>query len=199
MFSIDGPCFLLSSDEQKERFLFSGHVRELRHGKIVVQFDDAIATKPGDQLVLLAESRQSFLQQSFTVACVRSDAVIELIPVGSPAPAGRRRSYRVRVAGCDLFASVDDQANCRVVDVSPEGLAVISGDLLIGQIVKISIEHEGIIVKGKMSVQTRHELARGRLRFGLRAVDPKSGIGLNLQKLAMLFQRGQLKRLAGAA
>jgi PilZ domain len=224
MFTLNGPCFLLVPNDQNHRLLVPGKVWEILDGQIIAQFDDCIAINPGDNAIVLAEWKQKFFQQSVTISrvwvappsdetlaaspmdfptCVAGAnaamPIIEFLPVGQPISAEQRGSYRVSVAACDFYAVVAKHVKCQVVDVSPEGVAVLCDHLTIGQRVNVSFERGGIRLEGQMTVQTCKETRSGRLRFGLHAPDLKAPIRSKLQKLTMLMQREQLKRLAGAA
>jgi hypothetical protein len=128
-----------------------------------------------------------------------ASTIIRFTRIGEPISAESRGSYRVSIAAQELYAQVDNQ-RAHVVDVSPEGCAVICAKpLTVGELVEVSLSFGEVQLAGSMKVQTVKELRNGTQRFGLFAPDKKSKIRGSLQKLSALMQRLQLQRFAGAA
>ncbi|HEY1629553.1 MAG TPA: PilZ domain-containing protein, partial [Tepidisphaeraceae bacterium] len=169
--------------------------------------EEPIALADGTNTSVFAEWLGRFFQQGIQIiadnvvagAAPVATTMIRFTRVGEPVSAESRGSYRVGVAAQQVYALVDEQ-RCQVVDLSPEGCAVISvKPLTVGGMVDVSLTFEGVEVAGPMKVQTVKILRNGSQRFGLFATDKKSKTRASLQKLSSLMQRMQLKRFAGAA
>jgi hypothetical protein len=201
------PCLILIPNEQNTRVLIPGKVLELKGSDVMVELDESVSLKGGTHTSVFAEWLGRFFQQGITISAddVITSAesavstIIRFKRVGEPISAESRGSYRVGVAAQELYALVDEQ-RCHVVDISPEGCAVICAQpLTVGDVVNVSLSCEGVQIVGTMKVQTVKELRNGTLRFGLFAPDKKSKTRSSLQKLSALMQRMQLQRFAGAA
>jgi hypothetical protein len=203
MLSINCECFLLIPNEQNERLLLPGKVVQLNDANAIVKFDQPITLKAGDESTIFAQWRDKFLQQGVKIqtAAMNDDpSTIELSRVGEPVSAEGRGSYRVSVAIAMIYGTVDGQKHCHVVDISPEGCAVVcTQPLIIGQTVPVQFEYQNVVVEGLLKVQTLKNLSSGKMRFGLLANEKNSPARKALQKLTVLMQRLQLQRLAGAA
>jgi hypothetical protein len=205
MLSLNRSCFLLVPNKRNKRVLLPGVVHELDGTRAIVRFEEPIHLELGQQATIFAEVRGKFFQQGITVEVLHNGAdaaapLVELTVVGEPVSAESRGSYRVGVAATDLYAQVGRLSACHVVDVSPEGCAVICPRaLMIGTVVEVHFEFEGHVASGDMRVQTAKELKNGDLRFGLFAFEKRSALRASLQKISAALQRAQLRRLAGAA
>ena len=208
MLSVGLSCLILLPNEQNKRLLIPGKVLELQGDDAIVELEEPLGLEVGCETSAFAEWRGKFFQQGITIAPMivaegaapASPNIVRFTRVGEAVSAESRGSYRVSVATCELFAHVGDQTRCHVVDISPEGCAVIcSQPLTVGQTVEVGFSFDGMTVGGEMKVQTVKELRNGKLRFGLFAHDKKSTSRKALQNLSIIMQRLQLKRLAGAA
>jgi hypothetical protein len=201
------PCLILIPNQQNKRLLVPGKVLELRGGEVTVELDEPICLLGGTQSNVFAEWLGRFFQQGITIVAedviniaeTAASTIIRFTRIGEPVSAESRGSYRVSIAAQEIEAQVDEQ-RCHVVDLSPEGCAVICRQsLTIGDAVDVSFSHEGIEVAGTMKVQTIKQLRNGTQRFGLFVSDKKSKIRTALQKLTVIMQRQQLQHFAGAA
>ena len=99
------------------------------------------------------------------------------------------------------LVGLEDEASCELEDISATGCSVLAiGQYQLGQSLKISLEHEGQTVVGKVIVRGIRPGRDGTTRYGLSVVsDRKSRHSLDkmLRKMTMALERSQLKRLAG--
>lgn len=123
-------------------------------------------------------------------------------PVGDAISAENRQHYRVSAISADLEASIGDEGQLRVQDLSSTGFAVLAGGgYQIGQTVNVTIARGDDRCHGIASVQSIRELGPGRIRYGMRAIeeDPHTGQFLQvLQRISLAVQREQLQRSGGA-
>ena len=201
------PCLILVPNEKNNRVLIPGKVLELKGGEVTVELEEPVSLKGGAHTSVFAEWLGRFFQQGITIAAddvttsseSAATTIIRFTRVGEPISAESRGSYRVSIAAQELYAQVDEQ-RAHVVDVSPEGCAVIcAAPLVVGEMVEVSLAFADVQIAGSMKVQTVKQLRNGTQRFGLFAPDKKSKTRLSLQKLSALMQRLQLQRFAGAA
>ncbi len=123
-------------------------------------------------------------------------------PVGDAISAESRQNYRVSTISADLEATVGEEQNLQVQDLSSTGFAVLATEeYQLGQTMEVSIAHADEQCHGIAAVQSVREFAPGRIRYGLRAIeeDPHTGEFLQvLQRISLAVQREQLQR-SGAA
>lgn len=201
MLSLIQPVFLAIPNPQNQRILHEGKVLELDGRRVVIEFAD-LATPPQGEVLLFADVRGKFHQQGATVTVVRQTAPlqIEFHTVGDPVSAESRGSHRTSVIAMNIPVRIDKIAGCLLADVSPEGVGVICPkSLTIGTTVHVSLQCQGIAIDCPLRVQTVKILPSGKLRFGLYLAEKRSPARVQLQNLAGLMQRLQLKRLSGAA
>ena len=124
-------------------------------------------------------------------------------PIGDAISAESRQTYRVSTISADLEATVGEEENLQVQDLSSTGFAVVASmEYQIGQTIEVSIAHGEDHCHGIASVQSVRSLGVDRIRYGLRAIeeDPHTGEFLQvLQRISLAVQREQLKRSGGAA
>jgi hypothetical protein len=217
MFSLGVPVFAWAPGRSKQRVLNPGKVVEIAEGGQVVtaKFEDELNLDPEESVQLFVEFRGKFFQQGATTigkpntecppdACASRETqpnTFDFRRVGEPVSAESRCSYRVSVVSAGIEAVIGPKkSRCPVVDVSPEGFAVIlPAAPTIGTNLPVNWSVDGTTVDGTARVQTIKQLKNGTFRVGLLMPEKKSPARRALEKLSITLQRMQLKRLAGAA
>ena len=203
MLATNAAAFLAVPNEQNSRVLIEAKVILLDGTRCVLQFEQLPAVTAETDVTLYAEIRGKFFQQAAritTIPTVESPTQVEFVTVGDPVSAEQRGSFRTTTVMLGLPVAIDKIVGCFLADVSPEGVGVITPKpLVIGTMVDVSVEVDGMKIEGKMKVQSAKILPSGKMRFGLFVVDKRSDARRTLQKIAGHAQRMQLKRLSGAA
>jgi hypothetical protein len=195
--------FLLVSNDSKNPKLAAGKVIESSSTAFAIELDDSSNLQPGLETLAYCDVRGKFFQQGVTLTEVRallSTPTYVFVRVGEPVSAEQRQTFRVSVALSNVIAQVGERKQCQVVDVSPEGIAVITSQgFSIGTTVKIALAHEDNKIAADARIQTIKVLPTGKVRYGLLVPNTNPIARKALLKMSMGFQRTQLKRLAGAA
>src|SRR3954451_15806473 len=134
MLSTQSALYLLVPNESNERVLHPGKVLAVQSsGVLIIGFQQAIAPAVGSDVNVFFEDNGKFLQQSGSIIATNDSASpdgfaqsIAFRCVGTPVSAESRGSYRVSAAGLNATARIEKERNCSLVDVSPEGLGVIT-------------------------------------------------------------------------
>lgn len=159
-----------------------------------------------DQEVLMYfNGKGEFMQQVGCVVEVEAQefegpeaTVFTLDPVGDPISAESRQFYRVSTISADLRASLGEEHDLDVQDLSATGFAVIAaGAYSLGETLPVQIAHAGVQCHGTSAIQSIREFEPGRIRYGMRALedDPHTGEFLHtLQGISLAVQREQLQR-----
>lgn len=111
--------------------------------------------------------------------------------------AEQRGTFRVSVADQGMKAIIDAQPDCRPLDISAEGLGVITTrPLKVGQPVSVNIVFDGRRIDGLMIVRAVRERKDKKFRCGLQAPSKNKELLKSLQAITMTVQRELLSRLA---
>jgi hypothetical protein len=215
MFSTGSKVHLWNPNKSKQRVLVEGRVESIIEAGavLVVRFDEPAHLEPGASVQLYAEFRNKFHQQGASVRTIvpKEDGTpddsdtpaIELVRIGEPVSAESRGSYRVATTVSDIFSTIGYDPKTKkqqVVDVSPEGFAVLMPMApTTGATLGFRWEYAGFVVEGEGRVQTIKPTKGGAFRVGLMVTDKKSPARKSLEKLAIVLQREQLKRMGRAA
>jgi hypothetical protein len=203
MLEAGNPMFLLIPSPSNERVLHPGSVIESDRASFVARFEDGIAPVIGADLNAFCEVRGQLFQQGATVIEFREQGdcpVIAFKRSGEPVSAENRQTYRVSISTSNITAKVDKERSCLVVDVSPEGFAVIAAKkYTLGSLVECSFSYEETTVTATARVQAMQVKKDGKLRYGL--LVPRSNVVArkSLQQISAAAQRVQLRRRRGAA
>ena len=195
--------FLLVPKASGKPVLVPGKVIESKTATFTIQFEEAPKVQVGLETQAYCDVRGKFFQQNATLTEIKTDSAAPAFVfarVGEPVSAEQRQTFRVSVALSNIAAEVGPHKKCQVVDLSPEGLAVIaSPGLLPGAGVKVSLAYEQESFVAEARVQTIKVMPTGKVRYGLLVPNVNASARKTLLKMSMSFQRTQLKRLAGAA
>jgi len=188
--------------------------------------DDTLPFEPGQSLFVYFERQREFMQQPATVVAIEvepapeatdaepgatserqahsdSGVTLQLQTHGQAVSAESRQCYRASTAVSKRTATLDDESDCLLLDVSMTGFAVRSRTARqVGDIVKTVLHENGRTWSGHACIQSVREIIPGQWRYGLHCADSKATEGdlhKGLQSINLAVQREQLKRLSGAA
>jgi hypothetical protein len=210
MITIQTPVYLLVPNESNERVLHPGRVLDTSAGDvIVIGFAQKIAPPAGSDVNLFFEHRGKFFQQTGTITAARTGAdesdasVAQSIAfrcVGEPVSAESRGSYRVSLVDFAVTARVENDRKCPLVDISPEGLGLITKkNHRLGTAVRVTLAYEDEQLEGHARVQTVRPLKDGTFRCGLLVPSTEEEMRRSLRKMTAIAQRQQLKTLRQSA
>lgn len=185
------------------RILHPGKVVECAGDGVVAQFEETLDVGAGADVNLYCEVDGRFWQRGAAVVEVlRADSgsVLSLRFTSQMVSAESRGSHRVSLAATPLPATVDGRTDCAVVDVSPEGFAVItSGQLRQGAMVDVTFTYRGITVAGRARIQAVRQRPDGKHRYGFLTLDNDRDVRRSLERITAMVQREQLQRMARTA
>lgn len=199
--------FILLPGNKKERILHEGTVTECGVDTFVAEFSEPLIIEVGTGVLAHAEAGRKFMQQGATAQVIFSSSPKTIIAFqrnGQPIAADSRQSYRVSLAAQQLPARVNDDDQCKLLDVSATGFGVSSKSMwLVGEIVQATVGYNGMTCSGEARVQSMREFGPGSYRYGLHAIEAKRGrtksdLQLGLMKISLEVQRDQLRRMARA-
>lgn len=208
MITVQTPIYLLVPNESNERILHPGKVLAVEQGELIrIGFDQRVAPPAGSDVNLFFDSNGRFFQQNGTVIATDDSGnvapaaqSITFRSVGTPVSADSRGSYRVSVVDLQVTARIDKERNCSLVDVSPEGLGVITKqNYRLGTAVKILCDYEDQHLEGLARVQTVRQMPSGMHRCGLLVPSTEDGMRRSLRKITAIVQRVQLRNLRRSA
>lgn len=202
----DDKVFYRIPNEQggKKQILHAGVVLSLEEEVCVVQLDEpCAAVEVNLDGFLHFEQKQKFFQQAVRVVSKESDepSVFALKLQGQPVSAESRQCYRVSCLGAGIKATVADEKDCEIVDVSATGLAFYAMSAYeIGRQVRITFFYNGEEYMGQCTIQSMRRVSAKLTRYGVHCGDTKSKTDTLARSLASInqsIQRDQLRRLAG--
>lgn len=207
MFASGKGVFVQIPDGSVQRVLHPATIVAVDSGVLALEFSDPDFLPQAGQAVLVFFDRKGeFTQQAGRIGGVRASeprAVVGVELVGKPVSAESRQSYRISTAVSGLTATVGSIENCRLLDVSATGFAVLTDKpLTIGDIVKAVLSLDGDTFTGEVSVQNAGTFADGLTRYGLYCVsegEPGYDLQSGLLRISVHVQREQLRRYARCA
>ena len=108
----------------------------------------------------------------------------------------QRTTFRVCVAGADLRATVNSEAGCEVLDVSPSGLAVMCAtEYEPGSLLRVILTFGGRQFAGTVMVRSASPWVRDRKRYGCQVALGEHRLMNGLQLITTTVQREQIRRL----
>ena len=197
--------FLRFDSPSRGRLLQSGFVQEIREGGLTFAFETRyLAVETGEQKLVYYNKARDFIQQTVLVEAQSSGGppfLLSVKPIGDAVSAGTREEDRVSTSGAGLTATLEDEDDCLIQDVSLSGLAVVSNRKYhIGRCLEVAIPYADEEYVGQMEVQCAHLLDEGKTRYGLLGVfDTEAGRNLQngLTRMTLEIQQQHLKRISG--
>lgn len=196
------PFFLLIPDSFKERVLLPGKVIRHDGSTLITELEEPMPLEEGAEVVAFATVRNKFMQQGAVVVAQCNPPTVNTLIfklVGDAVSAENRQTFRVSVAGANVKATIGQESDCLLCDVSPEGFAAITrSELKIGASIKVSFTFDGQSVSTLARVQTVRIRADGKYRYGFLIAEKVNPARKSLGVISASIQRQQLKRLAAA-
>lgn len=215
MFLKTGDRIHLKNPEYPDkRVLHSGQTVAIEGDHVEATFETPrFDVAPEAEFIVFYEAKRKFVQQAARIEAVETlenDPALAEAPatgirvrlelVGDTAPADGREHYRVTTLSTAITASFGAESDCKVVDVSSTGFALLSQqECQIGETLPAELRHAGENYSGTVVVQSIQQRRDGT-RYGVRYVKKRDvpcqfEEGLNL--VCMAVQREQLARQGG--
>jgi hypothetical protein len=199
--------FLRFDSPSRGRLLRPGIVQEIREGGLTLAFEARHhAVEIGEQKLVYYNRAREFIQQPVLIEVQSSGGppfVLNVKCIGDAVSVGTREEDRVSISGTGLTATLEDDDDCLIQDVSLSGLAVISNRKYpIGRCLEIATRYADEEFVGQVEVQCAHPLDGGETRYGLLGVfDTAEGRGLQngLTRMTLEIQQQRLKRISGSS
>ena len=119
---------------------------------------------------------------------------VKMEPMGEPVSSESRQFHRVSTVFEELSASFGQCDDCKIVDVSITGFALISPEEFpVGKVVTATARYKDLQPTGSVCIHSVRALRNGHFRYGLHCVE--KSFQEQLQKLSMDVQRQILRRL----
>lgn len=227
--SVGTDLFVQFPSESSQHVLHPGMVRQATSGGFIVQVDEAdLPAEAGQEVLIFFEHQRQFMQQPARIDVVMEsgpdveDENAEAAPpsaqrilsgndepmgpmlgietTGDMVSAESRECYRICTVLADITATVGDETDCPVLDVSATGFAVFATQQhpVAGRL-HIELSFDGHAAAGDVCIQSSRELADGRYRYGLHcATKGDQAFARAMQQISMAVQRAQLRRMSGA-
>ena len=199
--------FLQLPDETEQRILHPTKVTGLQESGVTAFVEDqAITVEAGTEAFIYFERKREFMQQSIRIEAImeaedeESPSIFAFQGTAEPVSAESRQCYRVSLVLADYISDFGDKKRCKVTDVSATGFSCITTESFkMGAVVPATLYLQGQSFEGKTCVQSIKQLDDGTFRYGLHVVKGRDGGTLpnGVQKISMVAQREQLKRLSG--
>lgn len=187
----------VDAESGKRRFLTLFRVEEAADQLLTLRATEHDAATPGQgQTVMLCFHKgASFMRIDARVASFVGGA-IQFALLTEAKACESREAFRVSVEGAGFIATVNDRSKCEIIDVSPDGLGILSKDRRFAdEGVPVELEIDGKTYKGPCVVRNVRQTPLGwRAGLELMKSAKASTLRTGLQKLTMQGQRLRLKR-----
>ena len=189
-----------------ERILYPATIIEVRDDLYIVEFEEPHFRPEVEQNVFIFfEYSRNFYQQLTTILEINEteegNRQIVLRTVGEAVSAEHRQFYRISTVISEIHAKIGSESECRVSDISIEGVSFISKKKYpMGQTLIVSVFSEMTKISGRMCIQNIRELDNDLVRYGLRVIEEQGTMNElenGLREISTHIEREQLNRLAG--
>jgi hypothetical protein len=198
--------FALFSEEVQEREDFGqgqelvrGVVVESAPGMMVAEFPDRVHPSLGSTTHISCHIKNRFVTAPASVAAFLEATPRPLIRFTITAEfesVEQRQMYRVSVAGAGLRATVNDEQNCELLDVSPAGMGVFSKKIYEeGDFLNVIVTYGAKQWAGTVMVRSVSRASRDRCRYGCQVASGQAKLMDGLQHICTAIQREQIRRL----
>lgn len=203
MFAPGTALYLSIPTTSGRRVLHPGRVIARGDESVVAEFEEPMELSTGADVNLYCEVNGRFWQRGAAVVEVLGTEPalqLSLRFTSQAVSAESRGSYRVSLAAAPVPATVQRRSEFLVVDVSPEGFAVVTTcPLAAGTMVDVDFTYRGVKVSGRARVQPVRERRDGTCRYGFLTLDSDRNIRRALEKITAIIQREHLQRLSRSA
>ena len=202
----ENELFLQLSIESDTRVLHPCTLVESDEATFTAEVDDG-ELKLDVGLTLIAffyNRRREFVKQSVCVESLekmdrdehaQAKLRFRLERSGHCRSAEKRECYRVSTATDRYMVEFGERSDCHVVNMSPNGFAVISDEVFEpGDIVRVKTRLDNCSCIGHVRIQNVRVMEDGQFCYGVQCIDRE--LEPSLQKCSMDVQREQLRRLA---
>ena len=207
MLNVDAELFVRIPEQSDQRILHPAKVVAANHPSYTVQFEELnFLLEEGQDIFVFYESKHEFMQQA---ACIEAmletepDPTVKFTLIDKPISAENRQCYRVSTVLADMNATLGDEDDCQLLDVSMTGFSVIAAEQHdVGQTMSVTLRYDGREYTGKARIQSVRQLDDNRIRYGLHnlsAAQDSGDVQKGLREISMAVQRRQLRRLAGTS
>ncbi len=205
MIQAEDGIFIQIPGESEQRVLHPANIVGYQDGVYTIALEeDDITLEVEQDLLIFYERIRDFVQQTAQVEAVLDapdeSQIVGIRPIGDPVSAESRQCYRVSTLIANLSATMGQQENCQLADVSSTGFSIISSESFsIGNQVPVELRYENERFPGIGCIQSIKELGPNRYRYGLHCIETKksgSDLTRGLQHISTAVQRIQLKRRA---
>ncbi len=191
-------------DVTPHRVLHPCTVKEEEGTRWTVETSEVLSSLEVDATLLVYyDERQTFVQQAARVRAIEpadEGLVIELERLGEAVNAEQRQVYRVSCLTVPIVATMNNETDCEVVDISATGFGVhCASRFHTGSAVTAQLHWEGETFRGPVIVVSVRQISDGQHRYGVRCVDSGDGLGTTLRKsltrISLAVQREQMRRI----
>ncbi len=202
----DTGFFVQVPDESSQRILHSAVVQGFVSDTYTADLhEDAAPLESGQDIFVYYESSGKFKCQSARIVRVvdtPSGRTFSFQFAADAVSGEGRRCYRVSTVMAVVTATLGDEENCPVVDVSATGFAVIAAEQYMAtDVIDVAVRFEGETFNGRGRIESAREIRVGRFRYGVQCVDGKvtaETLRKGLQHISATVQRQHLHRLSRA-
>lgn len=198
--------FLHSSSPSRRRLLQLGIVHELRDSGWTLTFENRHrAVETGEEKIVYYYRGRKFVHQLVLIEAQSGDGppfVLTLRPIGDAIAVESRQEDRISTIGTGLTATVEEEGDCLIQDVSLSGLATIATQKYpVGRCLEIAIRYGDAEYVGQAEIRCADPLDGGKTRYGLLGVfDTAEGRDLQngLTRMTLDIQQQRLKSITGS-
>jgi len=199
--------FVQVPDVTPRRVLHPCHVLDAGGRLVTLQSDEPLEhLVVGSTLLIYFEERQLFVQQPARVrelglAPDGGDGdLLRVEFLAAPVNAEQRQIYRVSCSDVQITATMNQEAGCRVVDISATGFGVhCAGRFHVGSAVAAQLHWDGETVCGSVIVVSLRELSKTHQRYGVRSTCGADGrmepLSKSLTRISLAVHREQMRRV----
>lgn len=161
-----------------------------------------VGIKADATLLVYFEQQATFVQQPARVRAVEATddgtgEIVELELLGKPVNAEQRQVYRVSCLESDINATMNNEPDCKIVDISATGFGVhCASRFHIGASVAAQVHWQGETLRGPVVVVSVRQVSDTQHRYGVRSID-SGGTTLHkaLTRISLGVQREQMRRI----
>jgi hypothetical protein len=199
--------FLRFDSPSRGRLLEVGIVDEVRDDGWTLAFENRHrAVETGEEKLVYYHRGREFVQRLVSVEAQSGDGppfLLTLKFIGDAVPVKDRQEDRISTADAGLTATLEDECECFIQDVSLSGLAAITTRKYpVGRCVDIAIPYGDEEYVGQVEIRCAKPLDDGKVRYGLLGVfDTAEGKRLQngLTRMTLDIQQQRLKSLSGSS
>jgi len=196
--------FLRFDSPSRGRLLEPGTARDVRDDGWTLAFENRHrAVETGEEKLVYYDRGREFVQRPVLVEAQSGDGppfLLTLKFIGDAVPVKDRQEDRIPTLDAGLTATLENECDCFIQDVSLSGLAAIgTRNYPVGRCVDIAIPYGDEEYVGQVEIRFTKPLDHGKVRYGLLGVfDTAEGRNLKsgLTRMTLEIQQQHLKALS---